>query len=350
MSLPPATASLVKNERLWRVAQGLGVVVTVALVAGLVVWPDVALPGLWNVVIPLLPATFLMTPILWRSVCPLATLNMASNGLLGRRSLPARYLPVVGALGIGLLIVLVPARRFLFNEEGTALAAFIVVVAVGAFLLGAVFDAKAGFCNAVCPVLPVEKLYGQHPLMDLGNPRCAQCTVCTPKGCVDLAPSKALVQTMRGAHRSHAWLTTAYGVFAAAFPGFIAGYFTTANGPLSAAPSIYLHVALWAGGSYLVTVLLVRVLNVRAALVLPVLAATAVGLYYWFVAPQTAATLGGGGIGAVVLRSAALVLVGVWLWRAVHRARRTPEAPPADGAVVPAGPLLHVLVDPHETR
>ena len=83
--------------------------------------------------------------------------------------------------------------------------------------------------------------------------------------------------------------------------------------------------------------LLVRMLKVRAVVVLPVLAAAAVGLYYWFAAPQVASTLGVVGAGTVVIRSAALVLVGVWLWRALRQVRRTPGHPPAQRT--PAGPL-----------
>ena len=56
--------------------------------------------------------------------------------------------------------MLVPARRFLCNEHGIALAVVVISVAVAALAFGAVFDFKAGFCNAICPGLPVEKLYG----------------------------------------------------------------------------------------------------------------------------------------------------------------------------------------------
>lgn len=313
----------------WRTAQVLGLVVTVVLIVGFFVQPDLALSVLWNVMIPILPATFLITPALWRGLCPLATLNTVSNGLVSRRSIPARALPSVGAVGIVLLVVLVPARRFLFNEHGVALAVVVIAVAVAALALGAVFDLKAGFCNAICPVLPVEKLYGQHPFVRLPNPHCVPCTMCTPKGCLDLVPKKSALQAIGPAQRSTAWLKTAYGIFAAAFPGFVVGYFMTADSPLTAAPSIYLTVALWAGGSYLAVALIVWVSKVGAGVVLPVLAAAAVGLYYWFVAPTMAATLGVAVAGAWIIRSAALVLVGVWLWRALRRLRRPSNGPPS---------------------
>jgi len=307
-----------KATAFWRIAQVMGVVVTLVLIGGFVVKPEFTLPVFWNVLIPVLPASFLIAPALWRGTCPLATLNMMPNSRMGRRALPKHAIPTINAVGIVLLVVLVPARRFLFNEHGIALAVVVVAVAVAALVLGAIFDAKAGFCNAICPVLPVEKLYGQHPLIELGNPHCALCLLCTPKGCMDVAPTKSALQALGPANKSAAWLTTAFGVFAAAFPGFVMGYFTTADGPLSAAPSIYLNVALWAGGSYLVVAVLVWLLKVRAALALPVLAAVSLGLYYWFAAPAVSATLGIVPVGTVVIQSAALVLVGVWLRRATR--------------------------------
>jgi hypothetical protein len=263
----------------------------------------------------------LITPALWRACCPLATLNMLSNGLAARRQLPARLVPAAGLLGIVLLVALVPARRFLFNEDGAALAATVSLVAAAALVLGAFFDAKGGFCNSICPVLPVERLYGQHPLLAIGNPRCAHCTLCTPKGCLDLAPAQSLAVALGPGRGGRGWLTTAYGAFAAAFPGFVVGYYTTANAPPAAAAMIYLHVAAWAAGSYVVTALLVRALNVSASLALAALAAAAVALYYWFAAPLIVSALQVGGPGTAVLRAAALALVVLWLWRAARRAR-----------------------------
>ena len=43
---------------------------------------------------------------------------------------------------------------------------------LAAWMLGRRGERKAGFCNALCPILPVERLYGQAPLVAAGNPRC----------------------------------------------------------------------------------------------------------------------------------------------------------------------------------
>ncbi len=305
----------------WKAAKHLALAATVALVAALMVRPEAALKVLWNGIIPLLPASFLLTPALWRSVCPLATLNEATNTRSGRRTPPA-FFRIAGPAGIVLLGALVPARHFLFNVNGPALAGVIVAVGGLALVLGGRFAVRSGFCNGICPVLPVERLYGQHPLLDVRNPRCAPCALCTETGCLDLVPKKSVRLTLGSGYHSYAWLKTGFGVFAAAFPGFVAGYYTSADG--AEAGQVYLHVFLWAAGSYAATALIVRLFRVRAETALPVLAAAAAGLYYLFAAPVVAGAFGLPGTWVWGMRGAAAALVAVWLARALLRVRRKP--------------------------
>ncbi|MEZ4700252.1 MAG: hypothetical protein R2834_07985 [Rhodothermales bacterium] len=303
----------------WRLAQGLGLVVTGMLVVGLFTSPALALGILWNVLIPILPATFLLSPLIWRALCPLATLNMLPNGLAASRVMPAHLQRMLGATGIVLLLVLVPARRFLFNEHGDALGIVILVVGLVALLLGAFYQQKAGFCNTFCPVLPVEKLYGQHPLIAMKDTRCASCVRCVPKGCLDVAPRKALQQAI-GAHgRATRWIASPYGVFAGAFPGFVLGYFLTENGPIGAAPAVYFDVLGAAAASYVVTAAIYGMFKVSASRMLTGLAAAAAGIYYWYAAPATAAFLSLPVEAGVGLRVALLGLVAYWTWRAFTR-------------------------------
>ena len=85
---------------LWRTAQAVGVFATVALLVGLVVKAEIALDVLWNILIPLVPASLLISPAIWRNVCPLATINMLSNRSSGRRTLTANLTPTAGLLAI----------------------------------------------------------------------------------------------------------------------------------------------------------------------------------------------------------------------------------------------------------
>ncbi len=326
-----------RSATLWRVAQAITLVVTLALVYALVVTPESALGLLWNVAIPVLPATFLVTPIIWRSICPLATANMLSNGLVGRRRLGRKAARSAGLVGLFLLAVLVPARLILLNDSGIVMAVLIAALLIGALVTGAFFDAKAGFCNAVCPVLAVERLYGQRPLLNVRNPRCPDCTLCTSRGCIDLAADKALRHAIGPKTSGHRWLLEPYGVFAAAFPGFVLGYFSTdgvvAGGSyLSSVISVYGSVIGYALCSWIVVAAGVRLLRIRSGFALPILAGLAAAIYYWFASVTTAGYLGGGESDIVAIRVAALALIAWWLLRGLRAANRRRDAP-VPGAV-----------------
>ena len=165
----------------------------------------------------------------------------------------------------------------------------------------------------MCPILPVERFYGQHPLLTLDNRRCDRCSLCITKGCLDLAPAKSIFQAIGPAVGRHRWLTTTYGIFAGALPGFIIGYYTTSNVSWTAAPGVYLWVALCSAGSYVATTVVVRVLGLTGPVSLALLAALAVVLYYWWAAPLIAELLYVPPAGMFV---AALALVAFWLVRA----------------------------------
>lgn len=298
----------------WRVAQVLALLATAMLLVALLVAPRVGLSALWDVAVPVLPAVFLVQPGIWRNICPLATLSMIPNRP-GARILDNGRSQTAGAIGIGLLALMVPARRFLFNTNGPFLALTILGVAALAMTLGAIFDKKAGFCSGICPVLPVERLYGQQPLLAVINPRCAPCTMCTTRGCLDMAHSKAIPQTLGRDRKSSAWLLTPFGIFAAAFPGFILGYNLTVDGDLASAGAVYATVAVMSVLSYGVVRVFVRMMRVGSAAALRVLGAIAFGLYYWFAATTISHHLGLPPIAPMVVRSTALFLLLVWLWK-----------------------------------
>ena len=292
-------------------AQKLVLAATAALVVGLVVRPAMSLHLLWDMIIPLLPAVFLLNPMLWRNVCPLATLNTIAGERVGEARLEGRWLHGAWAVGIILLVTLVPARRFLFNTDGPALALVIAGVAGLAVAGGTRYARRAGFCNAICPVLPVEKLYGQFPIVPVRGARCRDCVLCTPVGCTDLAGAKTMAQTLGPSRRSAGWIATPFGAFAVAFPGLIVGYFTTTNGALSTAPSVYLHAAGWSAASAAVLGVLLLALRAPARWAMPLLGALAFGLYYWLAAPGLSRSYGGGTAGTAIVRALALGLLTV---------------------------------------
>jgi hypothetical protein len=106
-----------------------------------------------------------------------------------------------------------------------------------------------------------------------------------------------------------------YGVFAAAFPGFVIGYFHTQDGPLSSAGLVYATVGAWTVAGYVVTQVVVRGLRLSAARAARFLAAVAIGLYYWYVAPVVAEAWTWPAWAPAAIRIAGLALVAWWLWR-----------------------------------
>src|SRR5690606_39768035 len=105
------------SNPLWRLASLLGLVLTAVLLLGLVVRPTLTLHLLWDMIIPLLPLVFLANPMIWRNVCPLGTLNRLTGASADRRAPSRSVLRGGWVVGIVLLAILVPARRFLFNED-----------------------------------------------------------------------------------------------------------------------------------------------------------------------------------------------------------------------------------------
>lgn len=309
---------LVNAHPLWGIARLIGVLLTVVLMVGLVLRPELSLHLLWNMVIPILPAVFLINPLLWRNVCPLATLNEVGGK---RRDTPApsqRLLVVGWGVGIALLVLMVPARHFLFNVQGVVLAWTIGGVAALALAMGFGASRRAGFCNTLCPVLPVEKLYGQSPLLKLGTSRCMDCNRCTATGCIDLAGRKSLAQSLPAPRRG-LWLLSPVGIFVAIFPGFIYGYFITDDGPLSTALATYGTIALWSGVSLALVFTFAQITRLRAAVMLPILGGLSLGIYYWFAAPKLADAYGASAMVGAGLRVGLLALIAFWIVRALRR-------------------------------
>ena len=309
---------LIESHPSWRAAQVVGVLCTVGLMIAFVVAPTPSLHLLWDMVIPLLPAVFLVNPMLWRNVCPLATLNDLTGHRRESPTLGVAWLAPAWAAGIALLVLLVPARRFLFNTHGLPMLVTVGAVAVLALASGFVVSRRAGFCNSICPVLPVEKLYGQAPLLHVGSARCTDCNRCTSLGCPDLAGRKSAVQSVV-APEQRSWAFAPFGLFAAAFPGFIVGYFTIDDGPLASALAVYGHVAAWSAGSLLVALGLILGSRVRTAVALFLLGVASIIAYYWFAAPRLVTAYGGGLLMGEIVRAVALLGITAWALRGWRR-------------------------------
>lgn len=306
----------------WKTGQIIAYSVTSIVVAGLFFQPELTLKVVWFGVVPILPASFLVNAGLWRALCPLAGANMIPSKERGS-ILTGKWMQWASVIGILLLVILVPLRRILLNQNGPALAITLVGIVLLAFVLGFYVQSKGGFCNSICPVLPVEKLYGQSPLVFVRNPRCVPCNLCTSKGCIDIDPPASIGHSMGASQPPGKWLATPFGLFAAAFPGFIFGYFQLVDSPLSAASETYKTVLMYAGVSLMIVAAFTLLFKIPTKLLTPILGAASVGMYYWFA--STASFEAFGLSGGVVFRWAMLVFISIWLFKALKKSLETPS-------------------------
>jgi len=336
-----ATHKKRRISRLWQAAQLVSVAVALGIVVLLVVRPEWGLFATWNVLIPVVPALLLVAPGIWRNLCPIAVVHQLPVvlGRGGGRRLSGRAQWWAPAVAGGAFFLIVPLRHALFNEHGPALAAFVVVVLSVALAGGFLFAGKSGWCSTFCPVGPVEKLYGQQPFAPVPHAHCASCVGCTD-ACFDRDGPPAVGRLLgedvdpEGLNSGGAagLLRTPTGVFAAAFPGFVLGYFTADPG--AALGAIYLHVALTAAASSVILAALHGRMDLSVRSSVRLAAAAGVGLYYGFTVPAvieaTEVTFQMGpvpGWVSVVGRVALLGLAAVWLLDAPRRERAVSHAP-----------------------
>lgn len=282
----------------WRSLQVAFFAVGVLIVATLVFDPPVGLYLLWDVLIPVAPLLLVLAPGLWRNVCPLGTFSLLpahlkrSKGLKISRVWQQRLL--LGA--IILLLVIVPLRHVVLDVYGVVTGVVLIVVAAAALALGFLFDWKSAWCSGLCPVYPVEMLYGSRPLVSVPNVQCRECTGCvTP--CRDSSRGLVAADAANGSSKRVVYL------FAGGFPGFVWGWYLVS-------PDLGAPLLNQLGEAYvlpLAGMVASAVVFLGFYLAFPrrrrwfalVFAALAVATYYWFKLP-VALGLSGDGSHALV--------------------------------------------------
>jgi NADPH-dependent 2,4-dienoyl-CoA reductase/sulfur reductase-like enzyme/ferredoxin len=310
----------------WHALRVLSVATAVGLAVLLVLRPEQGLFVLWQLVIPIVPAVFLIAPGLWRNVCPLAALNQLPR--LAGFTKGLAHTPLIReysfVFGIAAFFALVSARKFLFNGDGLA-SAILIFAALGvAFLGGVVFMGKSGWCSSVCPMLPVQRLYGQTPFVTVPNAHCRPCVGCT-KNCYDFNPKVAYLADQYDDDRRYVGHRR---FFAAVFPGFVAAFYLVPDPPAITVSRMYFEFAAYMAVSLAAFTTLETFAKVRANTLTGLFAAIAFNAYYWF----SAETIVGAwsqlaGVSAAplwvwVIRGAVLAVTLVWLARTLLVERR----------------------------
>jgi nitrite reductase (NADH) large subunit len=313
----------------WHVIRVTSVLAYLALVVGLFVSPAGALFAFFKIVVPLLPILFFTAPGLWRNICPLAASNQAPRVLgFTRGFTPPAWLRRYGFLvALVLFFGITGARIALFNVSGQATGILLAVTIVNAFVAGLLFKGKSGWCSSICPLLPLQRVYGQTPFLTVPNSHCQPCVGCT-KNCYDFKPQVAYAADLHDA--DNGWVSPRK-LFAAALPGFVLGFFTLVSHPHLSTAQAYGRLALY----FLASVAAFYVLDamvppLTAGMLTTLFPAAAINLFYWYASVTLADsfhTVTGVAIPWVrwPIRAIVLVLTMVWLTRSYAAARRFAE-------------------------
>ena len=89
-----------------------------------------------------------------------------------------------------------------------------------------VLKGKSGWCSTICPLLPVQRIYGQTPLLMVANAHCQPCVGCV-KNCYDFNPRAAYLADLNDADTYWSGYRR---YFVGAFPGLIVGFFAVPDG------------------------------------------------------------------------------------------------------------------------
>jgi Cyclic nucleotide-binding domain len=202
--------------------------VALAARAALVVFPALILMGLlaphsagrvfWTVAVAGLPLFFVLAGYhRWRRICPLAFVAQLPTrlGHAGQRRAGPWLQAHAYHVAFAVFVACVWLRLVATNGDGFALAAFLLALALTSVVVGLVFTGKT-WCNYVCPVSFVEKLYTEpRGLDDTPNSQCSACTACKP-ACPDINEENSYWKEILSPGKRDAYF---------AFPGVVLAFY-----------------------------------------------------------------------------------------------------------------------------
>jgi hypothetical protein len=275
----------------WRIAQYAVLFLGMALLPTLLYFPAIGLNIMWNGLIPIAPALLVIAPGLWRNICPMSTFSLLPHrfGFSGRRMLPRRWAGLLALIALVALFVIVPLRHLSLDTNAPLTALMLAISALLAIALGMAFEWRSGWCNSLCPIHPVEKLYGQSPAITLPNMRCDECRSCS-------APCPDSTRSMNPTLTGSSFIEKAAGHFiVGALSGFIWGWYRLPDyhGALSANEIVAAFT--WPYGGALITLAIYAAAyrwacrsDTNRRLLVKLFATAAVCMYYWYRIPALA--------------------------------------------------------------
>ncbi len=206
----------------WRIAQILVGMIGLSIFFSLIFIPEIGIHAFWNVLIPVAPALFVVSVGLWRNVCPLASTSLLSRhlGFARNKKLKVKQQEKFQLISVISLLLIIPLRHTIFDTNGPATALIIGLLALIAIVLSFRYDWKSAWCSGLCPIHPVEKLYGRKSLFELPNAHCKSCVNCVTN-CPDSTKSINPIPKKKKRLNEKIVGTLIVG----GFPGYIWGWF-----------------------------------------------------------------------------------------------------------------------------
>jgi nitrite reductase (NADH) large subunit len=229
----------------WKIGQVIAIGAALFVVVLLFIDPHAGLITWWLFILPTLPMVWLLAPGIWRNVCPMATINQIPRNLkIGLNlKVPPRLLKHAYLFQFVFYFAAISTRAPLLDHSGPALGGLMIIALVAPLVGGFFFAGKSGWCGTFCPLLPVQKLYGQTPAVVVKNAHCSSCVGCV-KNCYDFNPRVAAVADMHDDDK----LSVSYRkIFAGTFPGFVVAFFTIPQAQVGQPVDVTLHLAAFYG-------------------------------------------------------------------------------------------------------
>jgi hypothetical protein len=277
-----------REKLLWRSLQWVFFIIGLGLFATLVFAPQIGITAFWNILIPIAPLLFLLATGFWRNVCPLASVAMFPHHFnwSKKRRIPQKWQGRLALASVVLLFLIVPGRHLALNNDGLATAITLAVLGSMAFVGGLFFDVKSAWCSGLCPVHPVEKLYGQKVGFTPKNAQCGACHNCVMP-CPDSTPS---IAEQKPKERNIQAIAST--LLTGGLPGFIWGWFHVPDcrsGVAELGECLIAFGLPWATMAVtLVAYLLLRKFLPKGqeTLLTSLFAAASISCYYWYRIPS----------------------------------------------------------------
>lgn len=290
-------------SRSWLLASAFSFTILVALVYVLLNSSDLGLDLLWNLIIPLAPIIFFLAPSWWVNVCPLAIVQSIPRRLKISKNIDLSY-SQVGVLQFCswvLLYLLVPARIFMFNHNAEVVLWIIPALAIVAFSSGVLFSGFGGWCSGLCPIRPVEMLYGQFSIESSRPEACRPCNLCQ-KSCSRLYGID---------HHNKVKNQVPFENQIYSFPGFVLGYFLSQR-----ADGIGLIYIKCLGLALLSWIFIYVVFRRKRSI--EISAVLALLIYYGFTIKNVAKVWALSSTASSFIYASILVLLTIGIWRALR--------------------------------